>query len=145
MRARPLSAGVIFTMTISDFFEHHLGAPLCNKRWSWGAISPSGHVYLRVWDDEFQTVQGRHHVRVMYPSGPSRSHGYSERQGHLQMIQEGAKAFGVIQTAVDPEASPRRIKSFDATELMVGGKLLENSDGFMWLEDTGRCAPPRVR
>ncbi len=58
------------------------------------------------------------------------------------MIQEGAKAFGVIQTAMDPEASPRQIKSFESTELMVGGKLIENPDGF-WLEDTGRCAPPR--
>ena len=129
-------------MTISDFFEHSLGAPLRNTRWSWGAVSPSGHIYLRVWHDDFQTVQGLRCVRVVYPSRPSRSHGYSERQRHLRMIQSGAKAFGVIQTAIDPEESPRRIKSFDPTELMIGGELLENPDGFIWLEDAGRCAPP---
>ena len=133
-------------ITISDFFEDCLGAPLLNTRWSWGAISPStGHVYLRVWADEFRTVQGRRCVRVMYPSSPSRSPGYSERQRHLRLIRKGAKAFGVIQTAVDPAASPRRIESFDAAELMVGGELSEKPDGFIWLEDAGRCAPPRVR
>ena len=98
----------------SHFFEHSLGAPFRNNRWSWGAISPStGHVYLAVWKDDLRKVKGRPCVRVLDVNNPSRSHGYPERERHIQHIQAGAKAFGVIQTAVDPTASPRKTKLFN--------------------------------
>ena len=99
-------------MTISGFFEHRLGAPLRNKRWSWGAISPSGHVYLRVWADEFKTmVDGQRCVCILDPAWRGSSPlGYAERHDHVQLIRAGAKAFGVILTALDPPPVHRVIR-----------------------------------
>lgn len=131
-------------MTISGFFEHRLGAPLRNVIWSWGATSPStGHVYLRVWDHEFDTVNGRRCVLVTDgPHAKRTSHGDRERHAHVQVIQRGAKAFCVVLTAVDPKASRPKIKSFNTTELMVGGAVIEDDSGRLWLEDAGRCGVP---
>ena len=54
----------------------------------------------------------------------------------------GVKSYCVILTAVDPRESPRKIKSFDATALLVGGELMKDSEGRSWLEDAGRCPVP---
>ena len=64
------------------------------------------------------------------------------RTDHVRKIREGAKAFGVILTAVDPEVSPRTIKSFDADQIMVGGTVIEDDDGVLWLVDAGRRPAP---
>ena len=139
-------------MTISRFFRDRLGAPLVDTGWSWGAISPStGHVYLRVWDDELGTLKGRPCVRITDSELPDPADpGDRERHAHVQEIGRGVKPYCVVLTAVDPRESPRRIKSFDETALLVGGALVKDSEGRFWLEDAGRCAvptsgePPRV-
>lgn len=141
----------ISAMTLARFFEQRLGAPLRNHRWSWGAVSPStGDVYLRVWDDEFEMVGGRRCVRLVEPHDPShltgtgRAHpGARERQAHVQAIRrKDARAFGVILTAVDRQAAPRRMASFLETSLLVGGEVVEDEEGGVWLEDAGRCDLP---
>ena len=131
-------------MTISRFFRDRLGAPLVNARWSWGAISPStGQVYLRVWDDERGTLRGRRCVRITDGELPDPADpGDRERHAHVQEIERGVKSYCVILTAVDPRESPRKIKSFDATALLVGGELMKDSEGRSWLEDAGRCPVP---
>ena len=138
-------------MTLARFFEQRLGAPLRNSRWSWGAVSPStGDVYLRVWDDEFRMVAGRRCVRLVDPHDPAqrtgagRAHpGAREREAHVQAIRrKGARAFCVILTAVDRPAGPRRMASFLETSLLVGGALVEDEEGGVWLEDAGRCDIP---
>ena len=131
-------------MTISRFFRDRLGAPLLDTGWSWGAISPStGYVYLRVWDDELGTLNGRSCVRITNSVLPDPADpGDCERHAHVQEIERGAKTFCVILTAVDPQASPRKIKSFDGTALMVGGALLRDSEGRFWLGNGGRCPIP---
>ena len=131
-------------MTISQFFRDRLGAPLLDTGWSWGAISPStGYVYLRVWDDELGTLNGRSCVRITDSVLPDPADpGDCERHAHVQEIERGAKTFCVILTAVDPQASPRKIKSFDGTALMVGGALLRDSEGRFWLANGGRCPIP---
>ena len=67
------------------------------------------------------------------------------RTDHVRKIREGAKAFGVILTAVDPEVSPRTIKSFDADQIMVGGTVIEDDDGVLWLVDAGRRPAPILK
>ena len=134
-------------MTISRFFSDRLGAPLVNARWSWGAISPStGQVYLRVWDDERGTLRGRRCVRITDGELPDPADpGDRERHAHVQEIERGVKPYCVILTAVDPRESPRKIKSFDETALLVGGELIKDSEGRFWLEDAGRCPIPAPR
>ena len=131
-------------MTISRFFRDRLGAPLVNASWSWGAISPStGHLYLRVWGDELGTLRGRRCVRITDNELPDPADpGDRERHAHVQEIERGVKPYCVILTAVDPRESPRKIKSFDETALLVGGDLIRDSEGRFWLEDAGRCSIP---
>lgn len=131
-------------MTISRFFRDRLGAPLVNARWSWGAISPStGQVYLRVWDDERGTLRGRRCVRITDGELPDPADpGDRERHAHVQEIERGVKSYCVVLTAVDPRESPRKIKSFDETALLVGGELIKDAEGRFWLEDAGRCPIP---
>ena len=131
-------------MTIHGFFRDRLGAPLVDTGWSWGAISPStGHVYLRVWDDELGTLKGRRCVRITDSELPDPADpGDRERHAHVQEIERGVKPYCVVLTAVDPRESPRRIKSFDETALLVGGALVRDSEGRVWLEDAGRCPVP---
>lgn len=129
-------------MTISEFFER-LGAPRRNRQWSWGAIGQDGHVYLAVWNDEFRTRNGRRFVQVTAGRNlDSTSYRERERQDHIRAIRSGAKVFCVILTAIDRRADRRRIQSFDATSLMVGGELVEDDEGRVWLEDAGRCGLP---
>ena len=131
-------------MTISRFFRDRLGAPLVDPGWSGGAVSPStGHVYLRVWEDELGTLKGRRCVRITDSGLPDPADpGDRERHAHVQEIERGVKPYCVMLTAVDPQESPRRMKSFDETALLVGGELLKDSDGRFWLEDAGRCPVP---
>ena len=131
-------------MTISRFFRDRLGAPLLDTSGSWGAISPStGYVYLRVWDDELGTLNGRSCVRITDSVLPDPADpGDCERHAHVQEIERGAKTFCVILTAVDPQASPRKIKSFDGNALVVGGELIRDSEGRFWLANGGRCPIP---
>lgn len=131
-------------MTISQFFRDRLGAPLVNARWSWGAISPStGQVYLRVWDDERGTLRGRRCVRITDGEFPDTADpGDRERHAHVQEIERGVKPYCVVLTAVDPRESPRKIKSFDESALLVGGELIKDAEGRFWLEDAGRCPVP---
>lgn len=131
-------------MTISRFFRDRLGAPLLDTRWSWGALSPStGHVYLRVWDHEFGTLNGRRCVRITDSELPDPADpGDRERHAHVQEIERGVKTYCVVLTAVDPQESPLRIESFDGVALMAGGELFKDSEGRSWLEDAGRCPIP---
>ena len=42
-------------LSLTEFFEKKLAAPMVNNRWSWGAVKPDGSaVYLSVWQDEIK-------------------------------------------------------------------------------------------
>ena len=92
-----------------------LGAPLRNRRWSWGAKRQSGTVILRAWDDEVETIGGQPHIRLtnhrVYDGTPHP--GFRERLRHIQDVREGASGYVVICKAVKPTPGNRRLKSFD--------------------------------
>ena len=110
-------------MATSHLFEE-LGAPLTNVRWSWGAVTPSGDVILRILEEDLESFwEGQDEVRLP---------GYQERLRHIALIQSGANAYGVLIQTKDG-----RIQSYDDRSLLVGGELYQDEDGTYWLEVEG--------
>ena len=126
-------------MSMADLFQK-LGAPLKNTRWSWGAVSEEGDVYLRVWVDEFRKIDDKQTVRVTRhrTSGSNPENvGHKERLEHVAQIGAGAKSFCILCVAKDPNSHPRELASFDKKSIFVGGKLIQDGEDF-WLELTQR-------
>jgi hypothetical protein len=122
-------------MSLTELFKN-LGAPLNNNRWSWGAVSPDGVVFLRVWDDEKKKINGKSHVRVTaydYFKGKPNDNGWKERLRHLELIKQGAQSYMVICFAKDVNASPREINTYSNRMLWKAGNWIEH-DGDIWLE-----------
>ena len=117
-------------------FEY-LNAPLRNYRWSWGAVRPGdGAVFLRVWEDRKRPHGGSQFVMVTHrskyrdrPSKPA----FREREDHIRFVQKGAASYLVFCEAVDTGAEPRKIASFNSSEVFPGGRMVE-LDGEMWIE-----------
>ena len=123
-------------MATSHLFEE-LGAPLTNVRWSWGAVTPSGDVILRILEEDLESFwEGQDEVRIRFPQeghpDAVRLPGYQERLRHIALIQSGANAYGVLIQTKDG-----RIQSYDDRSLLVGGELYQDEDGTYWLEVEG--------
>ena len=117
-----------------------LRAPLTNNFWSWGAVRDDGTVFLRVWQDERQARNGKQFIRLVNHTAYADNTdnlGYRERLRHLQMITDGAPAYLVLCRAVDTNARPREIASFDEREVVRLGEVAV-IDGDEWGEIAGR-------
>jgi putative restriction endonuclease len=113
-------------MKIREFFTDTLGANFRNNRWSWGAVDPiNNRVFLRVWQDSIDTQKDRVHLLREVEQHGRGSLGYGERREHLNLIEKGAEGFGVVCTAVNPNARERSIKSFDDQLLLRFGALVK--------------------
>jgi hypothetical protein len=125
-------------MSISDLFAY-LGAPLINKRWSWGSVRPSdGAVFLRVWQDlKFIDSEGRRYMQIcgLYEDD-SATPGYPERVQHTEAIREGAPCFMVMCVAADTETPKRQIISYDDKDIFVGGDVIQTDAGFAFPPNT---------
>ena len=135
-------------MSQKALFER-LGAPLANTRWSWGAVRMSdGAIFLRVWQDETMNRGNREFVRVAaneyFQKNAPKNLGYRERLNHLALVRNGARSYMIICVAIDVDATPRAVKSFNSDELYVGGQLID-VDGDFWLEIVGRVPVQDVR
>lgn len=126
--------------TITETFSR-LDAPLKNQRWSWGGVSKNGEVYLRVWTDQFRKFDGKRFVRLT-DHGNAQGNGYKERLMHVELIKQGAAAFGILCEPVSENSKPRKIREFNRTDLLIGGKLRTDRQGNDWLEDKGRKKIP---
>jgi len=133
-------------MSMSEYFRR-LGAPLVNHMWSWGAVRASdGAVFLRVWQDREQKIDGRwytmltHHEKFEDDPG---NLGWQERLSHVELVRQGAKCYLVMCEAKDVSASPRSVRSFNDRELFIGGKCVE-IDGDWWIERVGRLPAREV-
>ena len=131
-------------MTLSQFFKY-LGAPLKNVRWSWGAVrAGDGAVFLRVWQDECKTLEGRRCVLVSRAEALREDDlGRAERAAQVLLIKGGARCFLVMCLAKDPKASPRVIERFNREELFEGGGVIVE-EGNTWLELAGRTRVDEV-
>lgn len=121
-------------MSISAFFAH-LGAPL-KTRYSWGAVSPTGTVYLRVWQHEVRTINGVRCYRLTnhkhYRQQSRKNPNYEERKQHVQFIRQRAPVFCVVCRARNSSAIPLRYHSH-ATPPIKGVQLVTYG-GDDWLE-----------
>ena len=124
--------------SISDFYQETLGANLKNMRWSWGAVNPmSNRYFLRVWESEIENIDGTEAVLVLRPTWRSTPNGYRERESHLNAIEAGAEAFGVLCKERWTSAGKKSIGSFNDAELVRLGELLEK-DGITYSKIEGR-------
>lgn len=132
-------------MRISTFFRRVLGAPLRNDRWSWGAMSEStGQIFLRVWADQHQEVDGVPCFLLKEHGWATTSRGSPERQRQIEMIKQGTQAFGVVCVARNVHAPHRTIKSFNSESLVKLGSIIEK-DGSTYAEVAGQTPTRAVR
>ena len=126
------------SQSISDFYQETLGANLKNMRWSWGAVNPmTNRYFLRVWESEIKTIDGKEVVLVLRPTWRSAPNGYRERESHLEAIEGGAEAFGVLCEERWTDADKKSIGSFNDHELIRLGELIEK-DGITYSVIEGR-------
>jgi hypothetical protein len=116
-------------MSISSFFGGVLHAPLRNIRWPWGVHNPdTGVVVLRLWRDRIRPERGD--IEVFYEGRPQDA-GQKERTQHLNLIESGARAFGVIcdRDALPVGMASSTISEFDRNTLLVLGKIAKERSG----------------
>jgi hypothetical protein len=127
-------------MSLTQHFKK-LGAPLKNSRWSWGAVRESdGVVFLRVWQDQKVQLDGKTYMMVTHHAayvGNESRPGYRERLAQVELVRTGSPVYMIVCIVEDPNARPRKIKSFIADDLFPGGEVIEH-DGDTWIEQIGR-------
>lgn len=112
-------------LRISAFFKSRLGVELTNTRWSWGASNPdTRQVFLRVWNDDFKTIDRVKHIRILGKDWGGSSRGFPERQRHIEELRKGAEGYGVLCIPRDI-ADKRYIKTFIQHELLRFGKIID--------------------
>ena len=135
-------------MTITDLFQQ-LDAPLRNHVWSWGAVSPTGRLYLRVWEDRIITTGGIKHVQLTHLAGSTDSHGWGERRDQVERIRRNHSmpVLCIVCTAFDPKATPRTIRGFDRNIILrgYGDGLYEDRFGNVWLKTTPEPLAPHLK
>jgi hypothetical protein len=115
-------------MGINKFFEE-LGAPVVNRRWSWGGVNEARRrVFLRVWADDERTEGPFTRYAVfgpwLFPNKPS--HGYAERKRHIDLIRSGYEAFAIICSRDAPGEGA--IRSFESQKVLRLGELVEEGN-----------------
>jgi hypothetical protein len=117
-------------LSLTEFFEKKLDAPMVNNRWSWGAVKPDGSaVYLSIWQDEIKRDDPKDPnsptwVNLLWDeklwSGVSEaSTARNERIKHIDLIKSGTPAYALIKIAKDIKVIPREMKEFNADYLIV--------------------------
>lgn len=133
-------------MSPSEFFAF-LGAPLANVRWSWGSARDDGAIFLRIWQDGVEKIDGKRyaHISTLRAEGEGDdSLGYVERLGHAEKVRAGAKCYFVMCVAKDKNTRPKQIASFNKNEVFVGGQTLQRGDS-LFVEIVDRVPAMRVR
>tara|TARA_B100001123_G_C15198211_1_gene982220 strand:+ start:250 stop:732 length:483 start_codon:yes stop_codon:yes gene_type:complete len=136
--------------TVTELFAK-LGAPLANKRWSWGAIrSVDRNIILRVWADQIGPIRKKIPLYTGYPPNTlvcyigchDRNHGedrlgWNERKEHIELIKGGAGAWGVqckakiVKGEINDEPHQRRkIQSVDSNEIWKMGEVFLAEDPY---------------
>ena len=133
-------------MKISTFFEKTLGANLSNARWSWGAFRPTtNQLFLRLWDDGIETVDGVERVSILWHDWDGRSAGFTERKRHVELLRDGAEGYGVVCTAADINPGGNRaIAKFDDKMLLKLGDVFD-VDARVYAPIVGRVPVTQLR
>lgn len=134
-------------LSLTETFSS-LGAPLTNQRWSWGAErQDDGAVFLRVWQDECDKIDGRRAVRITanddFADKPDNL-GNAERLKHVELIRAGRLVYLIMCVALNPNEEPRKIAKFNDREVFVGGAVFDHA-GDAWVELVSRRPFSAVR
>ena len=118
-------------LRINAFFREVLHAPVANARWSWGSVDERRRrVFLRLWRMDLSTLDGRQLISVLGRPRSDRS-GWRERARHVELINGGHAAYGVVCDKDSPEAAT--IRDFDHDYLLRLGRIVER-DGRIYME-----------
>lgn len=132
-------------LTISDFFEHVLEAPLHCVRWSWGAVNPkTGEVFLRCWSDEVVRIDGQQYVQVQWLEATVNKNGRTERQQHLELVQNGRPGWLVVAHPKDGHTAPRKIAGYNSEWKYRLGSTPVEKDGILMLPILGKERLPSI-
>ena len=130
-------------MSQAELFEK-LGAPLKNVRWSWGGVRESDKtIFLRVWQDGTKTDGAKRYIWISDETPPSGDLGAAERLVHVNLVQSGYSCYLVMCQAVDTNAIPRAVQSYNENEVFVAGEVIL-FEGFYWIEFKDRVRVKNV-
>ena len=121
--------------TVTEFLKR-LGAPRKNTQWSWGSIRDDGAVFLPIYQDRIQKIDGSTYARITFHKvfeNAQSNLGFRERLRQIEMIRQGAQCYVIAVVPQDPYTRPRKIKSFNDEFVWAGGKIVE-IDGESWIE-----------
>ncbi len=113
-----------------DFFEKKLGAALKNPQWSWGAFDPtSNRVFLRLWKNQKKrSNDSGERILILGNDWDRRAHGYPERLQHIEAIENGAQAIGILCEPKILKDETWHIKDYDDKILLRLGKVSREDD-----------------
>lgn len=88
----------------------------------------TGQLFLRVWDDHRETIDGLPCLLIMEGHWGSTSRGGPERREQIRLMRDGAEAFGVVCVGKRLDGGGREIRSFDSENHIRFGRLIEKGD-----------------
>lgn len=118
-----------------------LGAPLPHRS-AWGSVRQSdGVVFLAVWQDRIQRINGVLCGRITHhskrnggePLADSWLREYEARLEHVELIRQGRRCFLIINRAKNTKVHTRTVDGVHSDEVFVGGALVEHGDE-TWIE-----------
>lgn len=116
-------------MSNTEFFEQLLGAKLTNQMWSWGALNPkTEQIFLSVWKHDLEDAGGVERIAILKPEWNKGSLGFDERKRHVDILRNGADAYGVLCTAKKDRGGRPRIGKYDSDLLLKLGEIIDEGD-----------------
>jgi len=114
----------------TEFMERRLNAPMKNIQWSYGAVDSTGVVYLKIWLNEIKNYDGTRYSRVMWPNVNKKKPGMDERIKHIELIKNGAKAFGLI-CIKDEDSEKLKVKEYRSEYVIELINEFREEEGFL--------------
>lgn len=124
-------------MTVTDLYRKLDATSKSQLLKTWGALSMHGFIVLRVWEDEFERINGTPFALILNPSKAARN---EEREEHVEMIRHGTKACAVMNKRPHPGASATSISK----DAFICGGLVEQGDQ-VWIELVERVSLDEVK
>jgi hypothetical protein len=114
----------------TEFIEKRLNAPMKNIQWSYGAVDSTGVIYLKIWLNEIKNYDGTRYSKVMWPHVDKKKPGMDERIKHIELIKNGAKAFGLI-CIKDEDSEKLKVREYRSEYVIELINEFREEEGFL--------------
>lgn len=97
-----------------------IGLPLRNERWSWSAVNDHRkRAIFTIWEDRLEQ-NSRDRIDLSWLNDPTRTENGAREFVRVmsKVLNDGYEAYGILCEARDPQARPRKRRSFER-ELLV--------------------------